>query len=150
MRRCRETAQELIAASGWRGYAEEESLLLPKASGSLSGHARDLIHRRAAEAGIAVAEYREPGGESTIDVMRRAVEAWHRRVTPDGMQGDVLLISHGDVLACLLLHLCGLDYGAFPQAVLRPGEAVVFPVAHPPRDLDELRAAMQPPRMEEA
>jgi broad specificity phosphatase PhoE len=118
MRRALETAA--ILQSAWLNppRIEIEPRLLPKDSGELSGQDRREIHRRARTANQPVADYVGNGTESSHTVQRRVVEFWEGSVTASG--DDAVLVSHGDVLACLVLWLTGQDFDGFDRMLLPP------------------------------
>jgi broad specificity phosphatase PhoE len=118
MQRAVETAA--ILQSAWLNppHIEIEPRLLPKDSGELSGQDRREIHRRARSANQPVADYVGTGTESSHTVQRRVVEFWDGSVTASG--DDAVLVSHGDVLACLVLWLTGQDFDGFDRMLLPP------------------------------
>jgi broad specificity phosphatase PhoE len=118
MRRARETAAVLQSVWPDPPRVELEPRLLPKNSGELSGRDRREIHRRARAANQPVADYVGEGTESSHTVQRRVVEFWKTIVTPSSH--DVVLVGHGDVLACLMLWLNGQDFDCFDQVLLPP------------------------------
>ena len=60
-------------------------------------------------------DYRPEGGESMLDCLERAVRCFEDQVLPLAADGDVLVVSHGNIIRSLALHHLGWPVELLPE-----------------------------------
>jgi probable phosphomutase (TIGR03848 family) len=126
LRRCRQTAQALIAAqSDSCGYAVEQGLVecgYGEWTGrSLRELSKDKLWSAIQQQPSAV---RFPGGESMSEMSTRAiaaVRAWNARIEAEHGGGAVwAAVSHGDLIKAILADALGMHLDSFQRIVVDP------------------------------
>ena len=90
--------------------------LLAKNSGHFGGRRRDLMLDHAATLGISIEEYRPPNGESSVDLQKRVVNFLDTLAT----DSNSLIITHGGVIATLMLAILNRTFQAYQSYVPEP------------------------------
>jgi broad specificity phosphatase PhoE len=118
--RTRETAGAIAAAAGL-GQPDVVDALDEIDFGAWSGKTFDALNddpdfrRWNAVRSLA----RTPGGESMLDVQRRAL-AHMERVTAEAGERTVVLVSHADVIKAVVAHVLGLPVDAWSRLEISP------------------------------
>jgi len=116
--------QEIFAAWGeeksrrwWRGYHERPPALDP-------GDPRHPLHDPRYR-GIAPAVL--PASESLRDCQHRALACWREALLPRLRAGDrLLIVSHGNTLRGLVMHLDGISAEAMEHVEIPPGVPLIY------------------------
>jgi broad specificity phosphatase PhoE len=118
--RTRETAEAIAAAAGL-GQPEVVDALDEIDFGAWSGQSFDLLNddpdfrRWNAIRSLA----RTPGGESMLDVQRRAL-LHMERVSAEAGERTIVLVSHADVIKAVVAHVLGLSADAWWRFEISP------------------------------
>jgi broad specificity phosphatase PhoE len=150
-RRALRTARLMAEELGFPGVIETERDLRERDIGELAGKPYSWMREHHAYRPDRFWEWRPAGGESLVDVQRRAAPVLERLLS-EAPGGDVLVVSHGGVMLALCAHVEGgwnrphvarncevLVVERLPEGlVLRPhGEAAPLPPSGAGRDEDE-------------
>ncbi|MEW5891805.1 MAG: 2,3-bisphosphoglycerate-dependent phosphoglycerate mutase [Pseudomonadota bacterium] len=116
--------QEIFAAWGearsrrwWRGYAEPPPALTPD----------DPRHPRFDPRYADLPPEQLPASESLADCQRRLLPYWHEVLVPRIRSGRrLLVVSHGNTLRALVMHLDGISPQAMEQVEIAPGVPLVY------------------------
>jgi broad specificity phosphatase PhoE len=127
MQRCLDTAA-LVLEHRSDVRVRRELALSAKNSGYLAGRPRNSVFEEAAREGIPVQAFKPPGGESSLEVQSRIVNLVEN--LRNDMEGNVLLITHGGVIACLLLHLSKCDFDDYLKFVPAPSALTKLVLSH--------------------
>jgi broad specificity phosphatase PhoE len=73
-------------------------------------HGDETLHRVHTDVG-----FRMEGGESIHDVFARATGYFDEAIRPHAGDGDILVVSHGNVTKCLIAHCVGWPVEIIPE-----------------------------------
>src|SRR5215203_5769460 len=127
LRRCRQTAQALIAAQSDSCVYAVDQGLVECGYGDWTGRSlrelsKDKLWQSVQHQPSAV---RFPGGESMTEMSSRAVSAirgWdHRLATEHGEDAIWAAVSHGDVIKAILADALGMHLDSFQRLLVDPG-----------------------------
>jgi broad specificity phosphatase PhoE len=104
-RRALRTARLIADEIGFRGAIETEHDLRERDIGELAGKPYSWMREHHAYRPDRFWEWRPAGGESLVDVQRRAAPVLERLLAESG--DDVLVVSHGGVMLALCAHVEG-------------------------------------------
>jgi probable phosphomutase (TIGR03848 family) len=128
LERCRETAEPLARLT--RLSVRVRPQLGEVRYGDWTGRSlaqlrRTKLWRRVQ---LAPSNVRFPGGESFLEVQRRAVEEL-LRISESHPDAVVAAVSHADVIKLVLAHFAGMHQDAFQRLVVDPGSVSVLSIA---------------------
>ena len=131
LRRCRQTAQRLLAVRDSEAPLVVEQGLIECGYGEWTGRAlkdlaKEKLWQTVQQQPSAV---RFPGGESMIEMSARAVGAvrqWDRRLAAEFDDDAVwVAVSHGDVIKAILADALGMHLDAFQRIMVDPASISV-------------------------
>jgi broad specificity phosphatase PhoE len=105
-RRALRTARLIAEEMGFAGDVETEGDLRERDIGELAGRPYSWMREHHAYRPDRFWEWRPAGGESLVDVQRRAAPVLERLLA-EGRPGDVVVVSHGGVMLALCAHVEG-------------------------------------------
>lgn len=79
-------------------------------------HGRDILHKVHTDVG-----FRIDRGESIRDVFERASRYFDETIKPATTEGDILVVSHGNVTKCLIAHCVGWPVEIIPEVPMWNG-----------------------------
>ena len=79
-------------------------------------HGRDTLRKVHADVG-----FRIDRGESIRDVFERASSYFDKAIRPAAAEGDILVVSHGNVTKCLIAHCVGWPVEIIPEVPMWNG-----------------------------
>jgi phosphoserine phosphatase len=107
LRRCVQTAEHVVISHPYTPIFYE-SLLRERSLGNLEGLQRGEVRATALQKGQTIWEYKPEGGESIEDVKLR-VKQFVQRLRASHAGHTVLIVSHGQFIVNLILHVMKLD-----------------------------------------
>ena len=132
LRRCRQTAQPLLAAQSDGCLLAVEQGLVECAYGEWTGKSlrelsKDKLWRTVQQQPSAV---RFPGGESMAEMSARAIgaaRAWNVRIDADhGSDAVWAAVSHGDVIKAIVADALGMHLDSFQRIVVDPASISII------------------------
>jgi probable phosphomutase (TIGR03848 family) len=139
LRRCRQTAQALIAAQSDSSVYAVDRGLVECGYGEWTGRSlqelsKDKLWRAIQQQPSAV---RFPGGESMSEMSTRAIAAvrsWNGRIQAEyGSDAVWAAVSHGDLIKAILADALGMHLDSFQRIVVDPASISIirYTAAHP-------------------
>ena len=114
-----ETAELILGESGSGGTILRDARLNERDFGIYedvaqdwiaANHGKDVLHRIHTDV-----SFRMEGGESIDDVFARAAGYFDEAIRPHAGEGDLLVVSHGNVTKCLIAHCVGWPVAIIPE-----------------------------------
>jgi len=107
LKRCVQTAEHIIIHHP-NTPIFYEPLLRERNLGILEGSKRGEVIRQAQKVGLDIIEHKPQGGESILDVKER-VKTFFNMLKNEYSDKTILIISHGQFIANMILYALGLD-----------------------------------------
>ena len=127
LQRCRETIDPWLDTAGAKSRLVVDDSISEVDYGNWSGKTLASLRRKAQWKVVQdfPSQMTFPEGESLLEMQGRALSGFYRLNAVKG-KGPRLLVSHGDVIKCIVAHCLGMHLDQFQRLVIEPASLTII------------------------